>query len=546
VTKRGQPLLAVRAIGFHRSTAGLVLLLGAELLYLMLRFDTQRLSETPSNWAQLIGWSPQYLRISVAIVATIILLGGRRFVSRLHENGASIGRSRLPEFGVHLCAVVLFTRISAVVIDGDFSSLTHPAAWTLAWFLSGATMVSAWALTAFPLRSWMAAARVIWREIVLGVVAGTAVWATALVTQNLWTSLGRYTFYAVDWMLKLLYPTTISDPSRLVIGTPGFKVEISPECSGYEGVGLIVAFLMVYLWLFRRELRFPAAFILLPLGMSAIWLLNALRIVVLIVIGTSGWREIALGGFHSQAGWVAFNVIALGVAAIATHGGYFARSREPLTGGKSDGDPTTAYLAPLIAVLATAMVIGSISPVFEWLYPVRVLVVGAVLWHFRRGYRDLRWRFSVQAVAIGTATFVLWMMLLPDATAGKDGWPTALNSVPWYAAATWLVIRLAGYIVLAPISEELAFRGFLLRRFIHPDFQSVPIGRFSWLSFVSASLLFGALHGRLWVAGTVAGMLFAVALYRRRSFGDAVLAHATTNGLIALYVFATGRWSVWS
>jgi len=28
--------------------------------------------------------------------------------------------------------------------------------------------------------------------------------------------------------------------------------------------------------------------------------------------------------------------------------------------------------------------------------------------------------------------------------------------------------------------------------------------------------------------------------------GDAVLAHATTNALIALYVFTSGRWSVWS
>jgi CAAX prenyl protease-like protein len=138
------------------------------------------------------------------------------------------------------------------------------------------------------------------------------------------------------------------------------------------------------------------------------------------------------------------------------------------------------------------------------------------------------------------------MLLLPDATTGKDGWPTALHSVPWYAAGTWLLIRLMGYVVLAPLAEELAFRGFLLRRLIHADFHDVPIGRFSWLSFVASSLLFGALHGRLWFAATVAGMLFALALYRRRSFGDAVLAHATTNGLIALYVFVTGRWSVWS
>jgi CAAX prenyl protease-like protein len=109
-----------------------------------------------------------------------------------------------------------------------------------------------------------------------------------------------------------------------------------------------------------------------------------------------------------------------------------------------------------------------------------------------------------------------------------------------------LLIRVVGYVVTVPLVEELAFRGYLTRRVIQADFQKLPVGIFSWSSFFISSALFGALHGGLWLAGTIAGMSFALALYRRRSFGDAVQAHATTNGLIALYVFATGRWSVWS
>jgi hypothetical protein len=41
-------------------------------------------------------------------------------------------------------------------------------------------------------------------------------------------------------------------------------------------------------------------------------------------------------------------------------------------------------------------------------------------------------------------------------------------------------------------------------------------------------------------------MLFAIALYRKGSIGEAVQAHATANGLIVLYVFWTGRWFMWS
>src|SRR2546425_434021 len=60
----------------------------------------------------------------------------------------------------------------------------------------------------------------------------------------------------------------------------------------------------------------------------------------------------------------------------------------------------------------------------------------------------------------------------------------------------------------------VAFRGYLIRKLVSPAFETVRPGHFTWLSFVASSLLFGALHGR-WLAGTLAGMAYAAALYRR-------------------------------
>jgi CAAX prenyl protease-like protein len=120
-----------------------------------------------------------------------------------------------------------------------------------------------------------------------------------------------------------------------------------------------------------------------------------------------------------------------------------------------------------------------------------------------------------------------------------------LEGVPAGLAALWLVFRVAGSVVAVPLAEELAFRGYLTRRLIARDFQSVAPGRFTWLSFLVSSGLFGLLHGR-WLAGTLVGMLYALALYRRGKVGDAVLAHATTNVLLAVYVLTTENWSLWS
>ncbi|NDF40252.1 MAG: CAAX prenyl protease-related protein [Proteobacteria bacterium] len=96
-----------------------------------------------------------------------------------------------------------------------------------------------------------------------------------------------------------------------------------------------------------------------------------------------------------------------------------------------------------------------------------------------------------------------------------------------------------------PIAEELFFRGFVIRRCIGPDVDAVPVGEFTWLSFLLSSVAFGVLHGDAWVAGTVAGMLFALALYTRRRLDDAIVAHATTNALLSGYVVATGSWAQW-
>ena len=119
-----------------------------------------------------------------------------------------------------------------------------------------------------------------------------------------------------------------------------------------------------------------------------------------------------------------------------------------------------------------------------------------------------------------------------------------LKALPGPLAAAWLVFRVFGSVVTVPVAEELAFRGYLTRRLIARDFTTVAPGHFTALSFVLSSAAFGALHGR-WLAGLLAGMLYAAALYRKGEISDAVVAHATTNALIAAYVLATGSWGLW-
>jgi exosortase E/protease (VPEID-CTERM system) len=266
------------------------------------------------------------------------------------------------------------------------------------------------------------------------------------------------------------------------------------------------------------------------------WCCNALRIFGLIVLGTWGSREVALGGFHSQVGWLTFNAVALGLVGGSQRLGYFSTKYKETV----HSNQASAYLAPFLAVLATGMITAAFAAGFDYCYALRLVAGGAVLYYYRRSYRALRWTWSWTAVAMGAGVCAIWIAFAePPST--ESAFPAELAGMGRAWATSWQVLRLLGYVLLTPLVEELAFRAYLTTRIIGVDCQEA--GRFTWLSLLASSLLFGLFHQSNWLAASVAGMAYALALYRRRHVVDAVLAHATTNGLIAGYVLMTGRWS---
>ena len=299
------------------------------------------------------------------------------------------------------------------------------------------------------------------------------------------------------------------------------------------------------LWplLFRAEIRFPHAFLLFPIGALAIWLANVLRITLLIVVGTSMSREVALGGFHSQAGWIAFIVIALGL--IGAVRGLHLFSKTGLAAVTERSSVAPSLLVPLMVLMGVIMLTSVLSTGFDRFYPLRVVATAAALWHFRRVYLRWEWRSSWQALAIGTAVFALWMLLEPGADSGNTVLGKAMAALPAGEKTLWLGFRVAGSVLVVPLVEELAFRGYLLRRLAGQDDDNLHPGRYAWLPFLVSSIAFGLLHTRV-LAGTLADMAYALAFYRRGKLADAAVAHIVTNGLIALFVLAFGEWSLWS
>jgi len=185
-----------------------------------------------------------------------------------------------------------------------------------------------------------------------------------------------------------------------------------------------------------------------------------------------------------------------------------------------------------------------------YLYPVKVVVVVGILYRYRKQYQELVWRDllrlpeSLAVVMIGLLVFLLWINLdwaVPGVPSGQGYSPLLL---PPALQLPMIVMRMIGAVLVVPVMEELFWRSFLLRYICDAHFEKVPLGHFTWASFVISSVLFGFEH-HLVLAGIVAGIFYNLVLYETRSLAQCILAHAVTNFALALFVLISGRWDLW-
>ncbi len=459
--------------------------------------------------------------------------------------------------GGHIAALLAFLGLSVAQAgsNGILSGLTGAVLWYTTGFLALAFAGCAFMPPGAAVRlvrhtrwAWLyalAAAVLAQRLVVYRTLWDGAVWNPAIDLS--WKPATDLTFGMVNMLLRMLLSNVIANRDAMMIGTPAFHVEITPWCAGFEGTALMLVFSTAWLAFFRREYRFPQALLLVPAGMAVMWISNVVRITALILIGVAGAPHVAISGFHSQAGWIAFTCVALSFAVFSRHFTWFStepRAKTQLQAATHN--PTAAYLMPFVIVLAAGMVSTAASSGFEWLYPLRVVAAAITIWYFRSTYSELNWRFGWLSAVAGLAVFLIWLGLDRFSGAHLDS-PIGpgLASLASGGRLTWLLFRIVGAVATVPIVEELAFRGFLIRRVISADFDSLSPRRYTYLSIAVSSVAFGLLHGDRWIAGSVAGLIYAAVFVRRGRIGDAVFAHAFTNALLAVWVLWSGRWYLW-
>jgi CAAX prenyl protease-like protein len=213
--------------------------------------------------------------------------------------------------------------------------------------------------------------------------------------------------------------------------------------------------------------------------------------------------------------------------------------------------PFAAFMA-LLGLRGLAPADGSWGFDVRWLYALQAGLPAALLALWWREYGELSRqtapsaREAALAVAVGLAVFGLWVnldapwMTLDTASTAPFVPRDATGGLDW----AFVAVRLAGAALVVPLMEELFWRSFLMRWLQQPVFEALPPRAVGARAVVLSTFVFVLAHP-LWLAAAVAGLAYALVYLRSGKLWLAVIAHGVTNGVLGLWVVATGQWQFW-
>lgn len=192
-------------------------------------------------------------------------------------------------------------------------------------------------------------------------------------------------------------------------------------------------------------------------------------------------------------------------------------------GASTSRTEVTVSSAALLAV--SALVVYGWQGLAAWLFSLRTAGRSLALWGFRRPTRAFFWTIPLALVAVYAVTVVHDLVVHPEQQ-------QIISEFPRSGAGIVLFVLVA--VVMAPLFEEVVFRGFLFRGFANS---------WGWVwGAVVSSAIFGIAHLQLDVFVPLAVLGFALAwVYRRTgSLWTCVAMHAVFNAVAVLAWALTG------
>jgi len=231
--------------------------------------------------------------------------------------------------------------------------------------------------------------------------------------------------------------------------------------------------------------------------------------------------------------------------------------------------------APLVVPFAIYMLCGMFEPTpdkpfqmlgltieyaqYPLVYLVKILLTLAAVAAFWPAYRQYPFRLTGLAPVVGVVGAVLWVVICKLEIEANVLGPLGLDSVidlgrrvgfnplEEYAdrpalAYGFLALRFIGLALVVPFIEEFFLRAFVMRFVIDADWWKVPFGTITPLAVAAGTIIPVLSHPAELLAAAVWFTLVTWLMFKTKSIWDCIVAHAVTNGLLGVWVVASGDW----
>ena len=514
------------------------------MLAVSLSVDASLISGGLLTW--LLSLMGTFLRWLI-VFATILLLCFK-LKTKLNQYSPPIKPFSFFKLSLHLILFSLFFTTSLSVFDPAVSAVTT---WQIVWLLLAFLVFVSW------LNMWVSVKDItaIYVNHRNDIFASTLI-ATVVILLNfyakiLWEPLVAVSLNSTEWALSLFFSDVYVNTSEKLLGVNDFIVHISSQCSGLEGLVIALSVTSIYLFILRAELRFPLVFILLPVAALLAVMFNIIRLTMLISIGALYSPEIAVGGFHSVAGWLTAILVSFLIVFVFTSMNIFKikpnnnllNPRPNKTESKLSDDSQLAWaiLVPFVLFLVTSLFSNIFLDDFNYWYPLKIIVAILSLLYFWSFYLFIKPKKWLEPIFAGFIVAVLWVILVPASPEYNVHFIDSIQAMPLWLMLGWCVFRIIGFCLIAPILEELAFRGYLLARVSQQPLLNINQLTFSLIALIISSIIFGFIHSDV-IAGFMAGIIFGVIRYRHHNLVEPIISHISANIFVAIWAVMTGQW----
>jgi CAAX prenyl protease-like protein len=212
-----------------------------------------------------------------------------------------------------------------------------------------------------------------------------------------------------------------------------------------------------------------------------------------------------------------------------------------------------AYVLPMAIFMGFTSVGASWKSLYALSYVTKTVGVAVALWVLWPKFTKARWDHWWLGVIVGMIGIFQWVgmqLYLQQFQFFKPS-PDAFDPTAWFEGQpgimwAFIAVRIAGAVLVVPVMEELFWRDFLWRTIMAPaDFKSAKVGEWGWQPFLGVAVAFSFVHGNWWLTSIVWALMIGAMLVWTRSLGACIIAHATTNLLLAAYVLYTHQWFFW-